>query len=208
MHKNNEDGREALAAEVYFALRDEHTGEARPRWIRLIRAQISACLLASYGSQLVEEIFDELAARYVSLVLRGLGGNVWEDLPVMAWLTSRVQLDAYNVAKALVKDGELLLDGDTEEEGHSNVQIPALVSVLDEVFASDVMKRVRQLADTLPLKERRAVQARLASDMDVDHTYAKLDLPPGSRARANHNQAFKTGLGKIRAALASEEYLA
>ncbi len=179
-------------------------GDARPhsRWIRLIRTRLPSHQLGLRGTGLIDEVFEQLAGTYA---LDSLQGRMPNDLPVGAWLHRRFAWDARRAAEQIIRCGGEpgLLDVATSEDlRHRTSARPP--DVLDEVTGLLLRERILALSVALPLKERRAVIARLASDMDSARAYDALGLLDGSRERANHNQAFASGVRKLRDALLSE----
>jgi len=186
-------------AELVFAAL--YTAERRPhaRWMSLIRTRLATHQLHARGHGLVEEVFEQLAMRYL---LDSLEDRTPSELAVGAWLHRRFAWDSYRTAERIVRSGGALPLG--EDPSGDHMPTPASSDTFELVAFSLLEQRVGEIVSSLPYAERTAVGARMLCGMSPEQAYAMLDLPRGSRERANHNQAFAAGIAKLRSALSGE----
>jgi hypothetical protein len=186
-------------AELVFAALYRSDRRPHARWTSLIRMRLARQQLHARGQRLVEDVFEQLAATYL---LDALEGRVPAEMAVGAWLHQRFVWDSYRAAERMVRSaGALALHDELAED---SVETHAPNDTVDLVAFSLLERRVGEIVAALPYAERTAVGVRILCGMNPEHAYEVLALPTGSRDRANHNQAFTAGIGKLRTTLRRE----
>ena len=191
-HHESSNESDCTADQIHLLLWNGH--DPRREWTNAIERRISS-LVARHGQQLVRDVFEDLAATYVRTAV---GGRIPAEMHPRAYLCERVAYDSLRSAKRVISNrgGELMIDGQDVDDGPV-CNLTARTDVEREVVATAMLERIAVIADELPSKERTAVQARLACDLDPEAAYVALGLAAGTRERGNHNQAYSSGIRRI-----------
>jgi len=178
----------------------------RARWTRLIHQRLGYAQLRARGQGLVDDVFEQLAAQYV---LDALYGRIPPSMSIGAWLHRRFSWDSYRAAERIIRNaGALAAASEHGADAPEEQRLPALGGDAFDMTAFELLEdRVGAIVASLPELERRAVTARMLCGMSAEHAYELLQLPKDSRTRANHNQAFAVGMGKVRRTLRREGWI-